>query len=133
MTYLLDTDWVVDHLAGRSEAVDLVATLAPDGIAISIITYVEVFEGILGGRDPRQAERVLRQFLEGVDVIGISRTVARRAAAIRVGLRRRRVPIDHRAMDLLIAATAVEHDLTLVSRNTRDYGDIPVLRLYQPT
>ena len=33
-------------------------------------------------------------------------------------------------MDILIAATAIEHGLTLVTGNTRDYEDIPNLRLY---
>jgi predicted nucleic acid-binding protein len=35
-------------------------------------------------------------------------------------------------MDLLIAATALEHDLTLLTRNIRDFSQIPDLRLYQP-
>ena len=35
-----------------------------------------------------------------------------------------------RALDLLNAAIAVEHDLTLVTRNVEDYKDIPDLNLY---
>ena len=31
----------------------------------------------------------------------------------------------------MIAATALEHNLTLVTRNVRDYDDIPNLTLYQ--
>ncbi|HEV2109285.1 MAG TPA: hypothetical protein VGR16_13570 [Thermomicrobiales bacterium] len=38
--------------------------------------------------------------------------------------------VDHRALDLFIAATAIEHGLSLVARNTRDYADIPGLVLY---
>ena len=38
--------------------------------------------------------------------------------------------VNSRALDLLIAATALEYDLTLVTRNTEDYGDIPGLKLY---
>ena len=37
-----------------------------------------------------------------------------------------------RVLDLLTAATALEHDLTLVTRNLADYEDIPDLALYQP-
>jgi predicted nucleic acid-binding protein len=36
-----------------------------------------------------------------------------------------------RGFDLLIAATAIEHGLTLVTRNVRDYADIRGLQLYQ--
>jgi hypothetical protein len=46
VTYLVDTDWVVDYLAGVPEARTLIATLLPDGIAVSIVTYVEVYEGM---------------------------------------------------------------------------------------
>jgi predicted nucleic acid-binding protein len=35
-----------------------------------------------------------------------------------------------RALDLLIAAPALEHQLTLVTRNLGDYNDIPGLDLY---
>jgi len=35
-------------------------------------------------------------------------------------------------LDLLIAATAIHHDLTLLTRNVRHFGRVPDLRLYQP-
>ena len=34
--------------------------------------------------------------------------------------------------DLLLAATALEHNLTLITRNTRDFADIPGLQLLNP-
>ena len=52
MTFLVDTDWVIDYLGGQDRARDLFVRLLPDGVAISLITYIEVFEGIIGGRDP---------------------------------------------------------------------------------
>ncbi len=39
MAYLLDTDWVIDHLEGIPAAITLLQQLAPQGMAISIITY----------------------------------------------------------------------------------------------
>ena len=44
MPYLVDSDWVIDHLANVPEAVQLLDRLAQDGIAISIITYMEAFQ-----------------------------------------------------------------------------------------
>ena len=38
--------------------------------------------------------------------------------------------VKARALDLINAAIALEHDLTLVTRNVRDYQDIPGLHLY---
>jgi predicted nucleic acid-binding protein len=35
-------------------------------------------------------------------------------------------------MDILIAATCLEHDLTLLTRNRKDFQKIPSLKLYRP-
>ncbi len=130
MTYLIDTDWVVDFLSGQETAHDLFSRLMPEGIAISIVTFIEVFEGIEGGRDPGDAERVFRRLLVAADVVGIGRRVARRTARIRLELRRQGRAVNHRAFDLVIAATAIEYDLALVTRNTRHFEDIQGLRRY---
>jgi predicted nucleic acid-binding protein len=39
--------------------------------------------------------------------------------------------VNSRALDLIIAATALEYDLTLVTDNTGDFKDIPDLTLQQ--
>ncbi len=52
MTYLVDSDVVADYLKGRTHAMTLLDTLFPDGIAISIVTFAEVYEGIHYGHDP---------------------------------------------------------------------------------
>ena len=62
-------------------------------------------------------------------MLGISRTVARRNALIRNELRRANRPVTKRAIDLLIGATAIEHELILITRNRQDYGDITGLNL----
>ncbi len=46
MNYLIDTDWVVDYLKGRTPVVDRLKLLALDGLAVSLITYGEIYEGI---------------------------------------------------------------------------------------
>lgn len=69
MMYLIDTDWVIDHLSDVEEAVQLLDELSEDGIAISAITYIEVYQGI--DRSPNRAEALTKfeAFLEGVPVI----------------------------------------------------------------
>ncbi len=129
MTYLIDTDWLADHLVGRQAAVALIDRLTPDGIAISILTYAEIYEGVSFGRNSRHAEGVLRGFLVGVPVLAFSRPVARRYAGISGTLRSQGILLP--APDMLIAATPVHHDLTLVTRNLRHYERIPDLTLYQ--
>ena len=74
-----------------------------------------------------------RAFLRGVPVLAFSQEIADQAADIRLDLRGRKRQVNERALDILVAATALEHRLTLVTRNTRDYADIAGLLLYQPT
>ncbi len=131
MPYLVDTDWVIDHLANVPEAVRLLDRLAKDGIAISIITYLEVYQGILKSSDPEEARSKLRAFIDIVPVLPFSATVAERCAHVRDTLRKQGKRVNARALDLIIAATALEYDLTLVTRNTEDYADFSGLKLYQ--
>lgn len=133
MPYLIDSDWVIDHLANVPEASKLLERLAQDGIAISIITYMEVFQGVLRSPNSEEAQTKLRAFLDTVPVLPLSPAVAERCARLRETLRKQRKRINMRALDLIIAATAIEYNLTLVTRNTEDYADIPDLQLSRPS
>lgn len=130
MKYLLDSDVVVDVLKGRTESGDLLRSLYPDGLALSVIALSELQEGILSSHDPRKHARGLRDFLKGVRILGVSRRIAERNAELLADLRLRKRDVNYRAFDLLIAATALHHKLTLVTRNRRDYQDIPGLTLH---
>ncbi|MEO6045626.1 MAG: hypothetical protein ABIQ47_17135 [Tepidiformaceae bacterium] len=46
VTYLIDSDRVVPFLRGTTAALELVASLDPLGLAVSVITYAEVSEGV---------------------------------------------------------------------------------------
>ncbi len=127
MTHLIDSDWVADWLKGYRAAVQLLSSLPQDGLAISIITYAEVYEGIYFGRNPEQHEAIFRQFLRGVTVLPISRAVARRFAHVRGTLRAQGQLILE--PDLLIAATALTHQLTLATRNRSHFERVPGLML----
>jgi predicted nucleic acid-binding protein len=131
MPYLVDSDWVIDHLDNVPEAVELLDRLASEGIAVSIVTYMEVIQGRLRSPDPQASEAQFDEFLESVPVVPLSLDVARRCAALRETLRREGRRVNARALDLINAAIAIEHGLTLVTRNTRDYDDIPGLKLYR--
>lgn len=126
--YLVDTDIIASYLNGRPDAVALLRSLLPDGISISVVTFGEVFEGIYYGRSPAQHAAVFRRFLHGVSALDVDRMVARRFARTRGELRRAGQLIGD--ADLMIAATALYYDLTLVTRNTRHFGRIPGLALH---
>jgi tRNA(fMet)-specific endonuclease VapC len=130
MPYLVDTDVLIDRLAGEQQATQLLDRLADDGIAISIVTYMEVYQGVLRTPDREAAERPLDDGLSSIPVLPLSRSVARRCAGLRETLKSERKRVNQRALDLIIAATAIEYQLTLVTRNLNDYADIAGLVLY---
>jgi tRNA(fMet)-specific endonuclease VapC len=100
----------------------------PEGLAISAITFGEVAEEIYYGRDPKQHEAAFRRLLRGVRILSVNRQVAARFAELRGELRKQgqRIP----DADLLIASTALRHDLVLVTRNRKHFERIPGLTLY---
>lgn len=132
MAYLIDSDVVIDHLADDPDARHLIDRLAPEGVAISMITYMEVYQGVLTSADESAARAKLDAFLAAVPIAPFTEAIARRCARLRTDLRRQRKRVHPRALDLLTAATALEHGLTLVTRNLADYEDIPELSLYEP-
>lgn len=130
MRYLVDSDWLIDAVRGVPTAVDLLAGLRGEGLAVSIVSYGELFEGAVGAPDPAAELARFRRFLDGLALLELDDAVMERFAFIRADLRRRGQPIPD--LDLLIAATALHHDLTLLTRNVRHFDRIPELRRYRP-
>ncbi|MFT4037030.1 MAG: type II toxin-antitoxin system VapC family toxin [Thermomicrobiales bacterium] len=128
MKYLFDTDCLIDAIGNRFNARELVALLGEDGIAVSIITVAETYDGAFGTENPARTLAAFRDFLADYAALPVTDTVAARFAELRSLLRRQGQPIPD--MDLLIAATAVDTGLTLVTRNLRHFSRIPALRIY---
>lgn len=129
MTYLVDTDWVADYLKGRANAVALLTALSQEGIAISLVTYGEIYEGLYYGSDFARHESVFLAFLQGVDVLLLNEEIMREFARIRGQLRAAGKLIGD--FDLLVAATAIRYDLTVVTRNTKHFRRVPGLSIYE--
>ncbi|MBI4322414.1 MAG: type II toxin-antitoxin system VapC family toxin [Chloroflexi bacterium] len=128
MTHLVDSDWIADYLKGRPEAITLLSSLAERGLAMSLVSYGEIYEGIYYGSDVKAHERSFYRLVRWVDVLPLRKPVMRRFARIRGNLRQRGQLIGD--PDILIAATAQHYDLVLVTRNLKDFQRIPDLKLY---
>jgi len=129
MPYLLDSDILIDYLKDQPTAVRIVEDLTVDGVAMSILSYIEIFQGAI--RDPRTHDRIA-SLLVLAPTIPVSRAVAERCARLRELLQGQGRRTGSRAFDLVIAATALEHGLTLVTRNSADYRDIAGLQILSP-
>lgn len=129
MRYLIDSDYVADYLGAHSHATTLLTSLVDQGLAISLITIGEIYEGIYYGRNPQKAEAVFKQFLRSTDTLSLTKPIMHLFARLRGELRRTGQIIGD--FDILIASTAIHHNLTLVTRNIKDYQRIPQLQLYK--
>jgi tRNA(fMet)-specific endonuclease VapC len=129
MSYLIDTDVVINALNGRQQDDILLQRLSSQELFISLITYGEIYEGIYSSRNPTIDEQIFRRFLRGVDVLPLTKLIMRRFARIRGELRRAGTIIGD--TDILIAATALQHNLTLVTHNTHHFQRVPGLVLFR--
>lgn len=111
---LYDTDVFVDHLRGAHKLVP-----AAGRLAYSVVTRCELFAG------RHVDEETVHALLTPFDEIEIGRDVAERAGRIRR-------EANVRTPDALIAASALNEDLTLVTNNVRDFELIPGLRIRKP-
>jgi predicted nucleic acid-binding protein len=132
MPYLVDSNIVIDHLAEIPEASQFLDRFAQGGIVMSIVTYMEAFQGVVRSAHPEEAAEKFHAFADRVLILPFSLAVAERCARLRETLRSQNKRVKPRALDLIIAATALEYGLTLVTKNTEDFKDIPDLTLYQP-
>lgn len=124
MAYLIDTNVISEHTRPRPETRVLtwLRTVPVGDQYISVLTLGEIRKGIEQHvKEPRREQ--LRLWLEteltmmfGDRLLPISAEVADRWGRLRAEVGRS-VP----AIDSLIAATALHHDLRLVTRNERDY------------
>jgi tRNA(fMet)-specific endonuclease VapC len=66
MAYLIDTDWVIHYLNGHSATVERLEVLQEQGLALSVISLAELYEGIYYSRDPDRNEQALQNVLRGL-------------------------------------------------------------------
>jgi len=126
--YLVDSDWVIDVIKGIPSAVEILEQLIADGVAVSIISFGELYEGAYGFADPDTEIRSIRDSLSRFAILNLTEPTMETFARLRSLLRRQGSLIPD--LDLLIAATALSYDLTLLTRNRRHFQRIPDLKLY---
>lgn len=123
MKYLLDTNVLSDARRQAHPALNAWLAVKPRAdLAISVIALLELGRGVLRleHRD-RMAGTHLRKWLTtdvpaafADSILAVDERVVRRTARLHV-------PDPMPEMDALVAATALEHGLTLVTRNTKDF------------
>jgi len=126
VSYLLDTDTCSTPLKSHS----VVASRVLQNLGKLHVSVVTVGE-LRTWADRRNASRRravdLDLFLQDVDILPVTVDIANRFGELRAGLLDQGQPSPD--LDLLIAATALVHNLVLVTHNVKDFQSLPGLAL----
>jgi tRNA(fMet)-specific endonuclease VapC len=131
--YVLDTDHLTLIRKGQAEVVARLAATPESDIAITILSIEEQFRGwFTQVRRARDAERLARAYQGLFDVVDMAKSLPvlpfSRAAVDRyLGLRKTLPRLGKH--DLAIAAVALEHNATVVTRNRQDFEQVPNLHV----
>jgi len=124
MPYLIDSDVLIDISRGKQAAREYVDAFT-EGWAISQVSALEL---IVGARDKRDLANI-DSFLSAYVIVPLRDSTGKRAYEL---LKQYAKPHGLHVFDSLVAATAIEEGLTLVTKNRRHFGVIPGLSLEVP-
>ena len=124
--YLLDTSVMAAFLNKRSGTIKLVKPwVSASEATTSLLVYGEVIEYIKGKSKYKYRYNSAKNLLKAITPYSLSTSIVELYADIRLSLRLGKLIGD---IDTLIAATALENDLTLVTIDP-DFKRIPNLKL----
>lgn len=126
MSFLLDSDVVAGAIKGRLPVVLRLAKLRPTEVAVSVLSRMEAESALrLQPRAQARYGRLLKEFLASVRVLDFGAAEAQQAVALNAYLQ----PIGEKlpALDLMLAATAMAHQLTLVTERGAVFAAVPNL------
>jgi len=122
--YLLDSNAVIDYIAGlySEKAVQWLNQVVDEEINVSVITKIEVLSF---DPDKDNCYPILVDFFEISNIIELTDEIVSTTIQIR---QKQKIKLP----DAVIASTALMKGLILVSRNTKDFKNIPDLEVVNP-
>lgn len=126
MIYLLDTNACSEYLRGR-RPITLRVRQQFGGCSLSSVTAAELFVWAFRAKSSDRWLTAIENFLAGIPHHDVTLDISRLSGSLRAARldQGQQAPLQ----DMLIAATALVHGLTLVSHNVADFQGIPGLRI----
>jgi predicted nucleic acid-binding protein len=128
MSYLLDTNVLIDFFHGEKRAVDKIKSIEKNNLSISVITVAEIFHGAYKTSSTEKYIAEFEQFLNDlvVSVIPLDTIIAKRAGQLLAKSASKSYELT--GFDAVIAATVMVHHLTLVTSD-RNFRKVPSLKI----
>ena len=121
---LLDTSVIIDFLRRKDKSDSLLSKLSNNDFYISIVTHTELFSG-RSVWEKKEIKQELDKFLSIIVLLPLMEEISQAAGKIKAYDPKRSV------LDCIIAATAIRHNLPLVTLNIKDFENIKGMRLYK--
>jgi tRNA(fMet)-specific endonuclease VapC len=125
--YLLDTNTLIYAQKRQGQCLQRIEQHLPESLVWSVVSVQELVYGMGKSAYPERMKDYLTALKHLYTVLDFNTTCAERAGQLRAQLELQGTPI--RPYDLQLAATALIHGLTVVSRNTREFTRVPGLLL----
>jgi tRNA(fMet)-specific endonuclease VapC len=123
--YILDTDILVDYLRLHPPALRFFKKLEDKDRKICFLSQFELLQGC----DRKIEEQKIGSFLKHFKIIPLTGAIAKTALQT-YRTNRWKAYLD--IVDSFIAATALAHKLTVVTRNMKHYRQIPGIKVEKP-
>ena len=127
MSLLIDTDILIYSIKGNESVRNAFQRNESLPKSIAVITYGELLHGAKKSHDPDKNLAVVYRIAEIFPIIAVSRAIVETFADLKASLQTDGEIIPD--LDLLIAATAMTLNYTLISNNTKHFGRIKNLRI----
>ncbi len=133
LQFLFDTDHLTLYQHRHPQVVQRLLLQPPDAVGVSAVTVEKSLRGRLAAlsqaRDPTSRIVRYRHLLESLDLLSQFPLVSYDSASDSHFQRLRSLRLKVGTQDLKIAGIALANNLVLLTRNRRDFGRFPGLRI----
>ena len=121
---LCDTNIIIELLKGNEKLISYVEKLGLDNSAISSVTLMELYFGVFNKTELQQ----IKKYMQGIPVLHIATNISETAVSL---IEQYAKSHTLNIPDALIAATAIENNLKLLTLNVKDFKYISELKLHK--
>lgn len=126
--YIIDSNTCIYFMNGKYQSVrDKFLSISPKDILIPSVVKGELLLGAFKSQTREQTTKKVEKFLKPFDIIDFTGKMSYTYAEIRAVLEKSGNSIG--ANDLLIAATALNKNATLVTHNVSEFSRVPGLKV----
>ena len=125
--YLLDTDIIIYSLKGNQTVVWNLQLHMNDPLHISAVTLMELYYGAYKSSHVESNLAKVKAIESSMGIFPVSQTLVEIFGLLKSNLEKTSTPLDD--FDLVLAATALSHNLILVTNNTKHFQRINGLKI----